>query len=174
MVDIPTIETERLILRGHRLEDFGTTVKIWSDPVVRKHFGDRPFTREDIWGRFLRQFGMWEVMGYGAFAVEKETGDYVGTVGLFEMRREIEPNMEGVPEAGWTFAAHTHGKGYATEATAAALAWSDLKLGQPRMFAIVAPANKASIRVAEKCGFRYWRDTTYKDDPTRIYIREGT
>lgn len=173
MADIPTIETARLILRSHRLDDFETTVRIWSDPVVRMHFGARPFSREDIWARFLRQFGMWQVMGYGSFAVEeKATGDYVGTVGVFEVRREIEPNMEGTPEAGWTFATHVHGKGYATEATRAALDWTDEKLGSPRLFCIIAPGNKASIRVAEKCGFRYWRDTTYRDDPTQIYLRE--
>jgi RimJ/RimL family protein N-acetyltransferase len=172
-LSIPTLTTPRLILRAHKLEDFEATVKIWSDPVVAEHIHGVPLTREDIWGRFLRQFGMWAVMGYGSFAVEeKATGDYVGTVGVFEVRREIEPNMEGTPEAGWTFAAHTHGKGYATEAARAALAWTDGKLGNPRMFCIVAPGNKASIRVAEKCGFKYWRDTMYRDDPTQMYLRE--
>jgi RimJ/RimL family protein N-acetyltransferase len=173
VVDIPRLETERLILRAHRLEDFEAGVRIWSDPVVVKHFHGPAMTREDHWGRFLRQFGMWEVMGYGAWAVEeKASGDYLGTVGVFEVKRTMDPNMEGVPEAGWTLAAHAHGKGYATEAMRAAIAWIDEKLGKPRLFCIIAPGNRPSIRVAEKLGFRYWRDTTYKEQPTLIYLRE--
>jgi len=172
-LNIPVLETPRLILRSHKLDDFDTAVAIWSDPAVRKHFGDRPFTREDQWARFLRQFGMWAVMGYGSWAVEeKDTGDYIGTVGVFEVKRDMTPSMEGTPEAGWTLAARCHGKGYATEATKAALAWTDTKLGHPRMFCIIAPANGPSIRVAEKCGFHYWQETTYENKPTLVFIRD--
>ena len=173
-INIPTVSTERLILRAHRLEDFETTVKIWQDPIVRKHFGARPFTREDIWARFLRQFGMWDVMGYGSFAVElKENGEYIGTVGVFEVRRDMEPNMEGTPEAGWTFASHIHGNGYATEAARAALDWTDKALGNPRLFAIISPENIASVRVAQKLGFTHWRDAVYQNDSIGIWLREG-
>ena len=81
-VDIPVLETPRLILRGHRLEDFETMVAIWSDPVVRRHFHGRPYSREDIWAQLVRHFGMWAAMGYGLLAVEeKETGAYIGAVG---------------------------------------------------------------------------------------------
>ena len=172
-LNIPTLETGRLILRSHRLEDFDACVAIWQDPVVRKHFHGPGLTREDIWGRFLRGFGMWAVMGYGAWAVEeKETGNYIGTVGVFEVRRDMMPNMEGTPEAGWTIAAHAHGQGYATEAGRAALDWVDEKLSHPRTFCIVAPENRPSIRVAEKLGFRPAGETTYKDEPTLVFLRE--
>ncbi len=170
---IPVLETPRLILRGHRLEDFNAMVAIWTDPVVTKHFHGRTLDREDIWARFLRGFGMWAVCGYGLWAVEeKSSGAYVGTVGAMEVKRELDPPMDGVPEAGWTFASHVHGNGYATEATRAALAWTDAKLGNPRMFCIIDPANLASIRVAEKCGFRLWRETVYKEAATLILLRQ--
>jgi RimJ/RimL family protein N-acetyltransferase len=175
-LSIPVLETPRLILRGHRLEDFETTVKIWTDPIVRKHFGARPFTREDIWSRFLRQFGMWAVCGYGSWAVEeKSTGAYIGTVGVFDVRRDFdppEPSLVGLPEAGWTLAPQVHGKGHATEAAQAALAWADRHFGGIRMWCIIAPENKASIRVAEKNGFQFWKVTTYKGDPTLIFLRD--
>jgi RimJ/RimL family protein N-acetyltransferase len=170
---IPVIETERLILRGHRLEDFDAMVGIWTDPIVQKHFHGTSLTREDIWARFLRGFGMWLVMGYGLWAVEeKATGTYVGTTGVMEVKRNMDPPMDGVPEAGWTFASQVHGKGYATEATRAALAWTDDNLARPRMFCIIAPDNAASIRVAEKCGFRLWKETTYKEAATLIFLRQ--
>jgi RimJ/RimL family protein N-acetyltransferase len=172
-LNIPILSTPRLILRGHKLEDFEKIVEIWSDPVVQRYFHGPALAREDIWTRFLRQFGMWAVMGYGSWAVEeKETGAFIGTVGVFEVRRDMTPSMEGTPEAGWTLASRVHGKGYATEAARAALAWTGARLGSPRMFCIIAPENKPSIRVAEKTGFRPWLETTYKDEPTLIFLRD--
>ena len=172
-LNIPILETPRLKLRGHRLEDFETMVAIWSDPVVRRHFHGPALTREDMWSRYLRGFGMWAVMGYGSWAVEeKETGAYIGTVGAFEVKRDIKPPLEGMPEAGWTLTPHAHGKGYATEAARAALAWTDAHLGNPRMFCIIARENIASIRVAEKMDFHRWTETIYKDEPTLIFLRD--
>jgi len=172
-LNIPVLETPRLILRAYRFEDFDAMVAIWTDPAVHRHFHGQPLTREDMWSRFLRAFGMWAVMGFGSWGVEeKETGTYIGTVGCFEVKRGIDPALEGMPEAGWTLAPRAHGKGYATEAARAALAWTERHLNYPRMFCIIAEENMPSIRVAEKCGFRYWRETTYKDEPTLIFLRD--
>lgn len=169
---IPVLVTPRLILRGHTLADFPAMVEIWTDPIVQKHFHGQALDREEIWSKLLRQCGMWAVMGYGMFAVEeKSSGDYVGMVGTFEVKRNIHLPVDGMPEAGWTLAPRVHGKGYATEAMAAVLAWMDDKLSQPSMFCIVAPANLASVRVAEKCGFRFWAETTYKNEPTLAFLR---
>jgi len=171
-LNIPVLETPRLILRGHRREDFDSMVPIWQDPAVVKHFHGRAMTREDIWGRFLRGFGMWVVNGYGLWAVEdKATGAYAGTVGAFEVKREMTPSVEDMPEAGWTFAARFHGKGYATEAMQAALKWTDTALKHPAIFCIVAPENTPSLRVAEKCGFKPWYETTYQEHPTLVFQR---
>lgn len=169
---IPRLETPRLVLRGHTLADFPVMVDIWSDPIVQRHFHGQTLDREEIWGKLLRQFGMWAVMGYGMFAVEEKiTGAYVGMVGTFEVKRNIDLAVEGMPEAGWTLAPNAHGKGYATEAMQAVLGWTDKKLGHPSMFCIVAPANFASIRVAEKCGFKLWTETVYKGEPTLAFLR---
>jgi RimJ/RimL family protein N-acetyltransferase len=173
ITDIPILATPRLILRGHKLEDFEASVAIWSDPVVCRYFHGAPMTREDIWGRLLRTFGMWAAFGYGSWAVEeKESGDYIGRVGVAEVKRGLDPELEGMPEAGWTLAARVHGKGYATEAMQAALAWTDAQLDHPKMFCIIAPENKRSLRVAEKCGFRLRQETVYKNAPTLILTRE--
>lgn len=174
VLDIPILETPRLVLRGHRLDDFDAMMAIWTDPVVTRHFHGGPMTREDVWGRLLRSIGMWAAFGYGTWAVEeKESGAYVGRVGVAEMKRDLDPALEGVPEAGWTFAARVHGRGYATESTRAALAWLDDRLGNPRLFCIIATENLASIRVAEKCGFRFWRATVYQEKPTLIFLRNA-
>ena len=169
---IPVLETPRLILRGHRLEDLDAMMAIWSDPIVRRYFHARPNAREDIWAQLLRHFGCWAALGYGMWAVEeKETGAYVGTAGIFDVKRDLDPALDGIPEAGWTIASRCHGKGYATETMRAAFAWADKR--HPRQFCIVNPENIASIRVAEKCGFRRCGETIYKEEPTLIFVRDS-
>jgi RimJ/RimL family protein N-acetyltransferase len=172
-VTVPVLETPRLILRGHRREDFESMVSIWQDPVVMHHFHVSGLSREDIWGRFLRSFGMWAVCGFGMWAVEdKASGAYAGIAGVFDSKRELTPPVpDAMPEAGWVFAQRFHGQGYATETMQAALQWADAALHQPAMFCILAPENAASVRVAVKCGFKPWYETTYHEHPTSVLQR---
>ena len=61
-----------------------------------------------------------------------------------------------------------HGKGFATEAVRAILAWGAAHLGG-RTVCMIDPANLASIRVAEKCGYKEFARTTYKGEPTILF-----
>jgi RimJ/RimL family protein N-acetyltransferase len=169
----PLIETERLFLRGHELADFDDSLALWGDPEVTRFIGTRPFTREDVWSRLLRYVGHWALLGFGYWVVtEKATGRFLGEVGFADFRREIEPSLEGTPEIGWVLAAHAHGKGYATEAVRAAVAWGDAHFNTGRTACIIAPENGPSLRVAEKCGYREICRTAYKDKPTIMFVRE--
>ncbi|MES1153243.1 MAG: GNAT family N-acetyltransferase, partial [Dongia sp.] len=151
---VPVLETPRLILRGHRREDFEAVVALWADMEVARHISGKPSTREESWARMLRYGGLWNLLGFGYWAVEeKASGRFAGEVGLGMFQREIEPSYGDTPEAGWVLAPWCHGKGYATEATQAALAWSDAHLPGQATVCITAPENLASNRVAEKCGF---------------------
>jgi len=51
---VPPLETARLRLRGHRVEDFAACAAMWADPVVTRYIGGRPFTAEEVWTRLLR------------------------------------------------------------------------------------------------------------------------
>ncbi|MGH6930137.1 MAG: GNAT family N-acetyltransferase, partial [Dongiaceae bacterium] len=93
-----------------------------------------------------------------------------GRVGRF--KRSIEPSFAGAPEIGWALAAWAHGAGFATEAVGAAVAWGDGHLGSERTVCLIGPDNLASIRVAEKCGYREYERTTYKDHPTILFQRQ--
>jgi len=170
---VPAIETERLLLRGHCVEDFADCLALWSDPEVTRFIGGKPSTPEEVWARLLRYAGHWSLLGFGYWVVtERATGRFLGEVGFADFRREIEPSLEGVPEIGWVLTPQGHGRGYATEAARAALAWGDAQFGRARTACIIAPENAASIRVAVKCGYREFRRTTYKDRPTIMYVRE--
>ncbi|MCY1023444.1 GNAT family N-acetyltransferase [Pyxidicoccus sp. MSG2] len=169
---IPAVDTERLTLRGHRLEDFEESFALWRNPEVTRYIGGKPSTSEECWARLLRYVGHWDVMGYGFWVVrEKGTGRFIGEVGLADFRRDIQPSFEGAKEAGWALVPEAHGKGYATEAMRAVLAWAEGRFGPERIVCIIDLGNTASTRVASKCGFREFARATYKGEPTQVFER---
>ncbi len=168
----PTIETPRLILRGHSPEDFAEYAAMWGDEVVTRYVGGRPFTREECWARLLRGAGHWPLLGFGYWlAFDKASERLVGEMGLAEFKRDITPSFEGAPEAGWVLASWSHGLGYATEAVGAVHAWGDEHLRAPRTVCIIHPDNDASVRVAGKCGYRQIEPSTYKEQQVLTFER---
>jgi RimJ/RimL family protein N-acetyltransferase len=164
-----TIETERLILRPHRAEDFDDLAALWADPEVTRFIGGRPSTAEESWARLLRYGGLWGLLGFGYWAVrERATGRFVGEVGFADFHRGL--GFDGVPETGWVLAPRAQGRGQAGEAVRAALAWADAR-SWLRTVCIIDPDNAPSLRLAEACGFREVRHTTYKDHPTIMFER---
>lgn len=169
---VPSLETERLTLRGHTPADYDESAAMWGDPLVTRYIGGRPSTPEESWTRVLRYAGMWALLGYGYWVVrERGSGRFVGEVGLADFRREITPALDGAPEAGWVLAPWAHGRGLATEALRAALSWGDAHLAAPRTVCLIAPENAASLRVAGKCGYRELARGTYKGEATIICER---
>jgi len=168
---VPVLETDRLKLRGHRLDDFAACAAMWADPVVTRHIGGKPLTEEESWTKFLRYIGHWSLLGFGYWVVEeKATGNVAGEVGFADYKRSIEPPIDA-PEIGWALASQFHGRGYATEAVRAAVGWGDGYF-KSRTTCIIHPENLASIGVAEKCGYRELRRTIYKEHPAVVFVRE--
>jgi RimJ/RimL family protein N-acetyltransferase len=168
----PVLETERLRLRGHGLRDFGAMLEMWADPQVTRFIGGKPSTKDEVWTRLLRYVGHWAILGYGYWAVEeKATGTFVGEIGFADFKRDMEPSLEGIPELGWALAGPAHGKGYATEAVAAAIDWGRGHFNGQRIVCMISPDNTPSIRVAEKCGFRQFGETNYKGAPSLLFER---
>lgn len=170
--EAPQIETERLVLRSYRIDDFPHVAATWADPEVVRHISGRPSTEEETWARFLRNIALWPMLGYGYWAaVEKSTDRFVGDVGFADFKRDIEPSLKGVPEIGWVLARWSHGRGYATEAARAALQWLERALGPQRTVCIIDEDNRASVRVAEKCGYQEFARTTYKGSALVMFER---
>jgi RimJ/RimL family protein N-acetyltransferase len=141
---------------------------------VALHIGGKPSTPEEVWSRLLRYAGHWALLGFGYWAVvEKSSGRFVGEAGLADFKRAIEPSLGGAPEAGWALMPWAHGRGYATEALRAVLAWGEERFGSPRAVCIISPENLPSLRVAQKCGFERTSTTTYKGTPTVLFERPG-
>lgn len=151
---VPTLETERLVLRGHRSDDFQDCAEMWADPLVVAHISGAPSTKEQSWSRFLRYTGHWCHLGFGYWVVERKSdGKYLGEVGFADYRRDTTPSIEGIPEAGWVFKSDAQGKGYATEAVTRMLQWADSELSSKKTVCIIDPMHSGSIKVAKKNGF---------------------
>ena len=145
---------------------------MWADPVVTRYIGGFASTPSQTWMRMLGYPGLWAFLGFGYWAVEEvATGAFIGEMGFADFKRDLFPSIAGVPELGWAFAAPAHGKGYATEAVREALRWADERLFQATV-CIINAANSASVRVAQKCGYREIQRITPLDSEVILYSRE--
>jgi RimJ/RimL family protein N-acetyltransferase len=168
----PTIETERLLLRAWTKADFRPWFAIMQHPDVHRHFGPQPIGLEECWRRLAAAVGGWQLLGFGTWAVERKADSaLVGNVGLFNAWRDLEPQFAEVPEMGWIFSAETHGQGLAFEACRAALDWAETNLEPTPVWAIVAPANEPSLRLARKLGFETLHEAPYQGEPTAVLRR---
>lgn len=172
MLSAPELVTPRLRLRETRIADFDAVADMWETPSVVRHVGGAPFSRTDTWNRLLRFAGLWPLLGYGYWTVEeRSSGAFVGQAGLADFRREIEPPIAAIPEAGWAVSPWHESKGYATEAVAAVLYWADTHLAADRTCCLIEPGNRASLRVAGKLGFVFSHETAQGGSLTRVFFR---
>jgi len=145
MTAAPVLETERLILRPHRMEDFPAMAAFLASDASR--FLGGPYDAERAWQIFGADVGAWELMGFGGWAAEdKATGAFVGQLSL------NHPPHFPEREIGWLLFAGFEGKGYATEGARAVRAFAYGSLGWPTAVSYVNPENSRSIAVARRLG----------------------
>ncbi|MBW8744858.1 MAG: GNAT family N-acetyltransferase [Sphingomonas sp.] len=169
----PVVETMRLILRQNRPSDLDDRIAITSDPDFMRFVGG-VYDRQENWSRIMRYIGHWVCFGFGLFAVEeKGTGRYVGNVGLARFERGLGADFDSYPECGWMVAQWAEGRGYATEAMSAALAWYERHFGSGRQVCMIDPTNTASLRLAEKLGFRPYREGLIRGDVVLLHERNA-
>ena len=152
MADPPVLKTPRLVLRGHRLADFEAMAAMWAETETVRHIGEgRPLDGDSVFSKLLRMAGMWSLLGFGFWAVEEAgSGRLIGEIGFLERRRA--DGRPPWPEAGWALASAARGKGYGTEALAAALVWGDQRF--ERTICIISPGNAPSLALARRHGYR--------------------
>ena len=144
-----TLETERLILRMWRTDDFEAYARLCADPEVMRFLGGKALSRLEAWRHMAVLVGHWHLLGYGHWVVEeKSSGRFIGRIGFL--------NPEGWPgfEIGWTLGRESWGKGYATEGARRALRYAFTEMGRDHVISLIHPDNQASIKVAERLGER--------------------
>jgi RimJ/RimL family protein N-acetyltransferase len=145
IIEIPTLRTDRLVLRAFRPADLDPLAAMNADPEVRRWLGGKLLSRVESWAIMETALGQWALRGYGLFAVERD-GAFAGRIGL------LHPLDWPEPEIAWGLAAESWGQGIATEAAAAVRDWAFRTFGFPHLASFILAENARSRRVAEKLG----------------------
>lgn len=153
--------TDRLRLRPLTLDDTDRLLEALGDPLAMTHY-PAPMSRAEVeaWIRWALE--SYETNGFGLWAIERhDDSAFLGDCGPM-----LQPVGDAVlPEIGYHLVRREWGKGYATEAAEAALAWVFRETGHVRTCSIVSPANEPSRRVAARVHRRL---------ETLIWQRTGT
>lgn len=147
------IETERLVLRPPRLEDFEAWAACAADPDMTTFLGG-PQPRPVAWRAFMAMAGSWSLNGFAMFSViEKASGEWMGRVGPWK--------PDGWPgnEIGWGLARAAEGRGYAFEAAVAATDWAFAELGWTDVIHCIDGENRRSESLAQRLGSAKLRRT---------------
>ena len=152
------LETERLILREMTMSDSEDMLRLYSDPEVQKYTGEDIITStEGIHRKIAEKMDDYAKYGYGRWiTVLKEGNQFVGWAGLAYLPEFDETDV------GYRFLTEFWGRGLATEASRAILAYAFEQLGLERIIAIAMKENKASIRVMEKIGMQFDKYAPYE------------
>jgi ribosomal-protein-alanine N-acetyltransferase len=145
-----TLETPRLRLRRWRDEDLPAFAALNADPIVMEFF-PRPLDRAESDAAVVRVRDHFARHGFGLWAVEAPgVSDFIGFVGLAVPR--FESHFTPCVEIGWRLAREHWGRGYATEAARAALAFGFRDLALEEIVSFTVPANLRSRAVMERIG----------------------
>lgn len=146
MNSIPTLETDRLILRGWREDDLDAYAAMMADAEVMRFLGG-VMARNDAWRGMASMIGHWVLRGHGMWAVERKSdGVLIGRIGV--QRPESWPSEE----IAWTLGRPYWGQGYATEAAKASRDWGFKNLPVPQLVSLIDAENLASQAVARRLG----------------------
>ena len=161
-------------VRSWRKDDRQAYFDILQQPAVFRHFGAEPMGMEECWRRVMAAAGGWVLNGFGGWAVERKSdGKLIGMLALFTAWRGLQPEFGEEPEMGWIFATEAHGQGMAGEACRTVLGWAEENLRPTPIWAIIAPENEPSLKLAAKLGFERLHETSYHGSPT-IVLRRPT
>lgn len=139
------IVTDRLVMRPLGTAHLTEMVALYEDPDVTRFLA--PLDRAGHRHRLEEAERSWETRGYGRAAVfERSTGAFLGRAGL-----HYWPQFDEV-EASWAFRRAAWGRGYATEAACAWVAWGLARLKVGYITANIHPDNAGSLAVARRLG----------------------
>jgi ribosomal-protein-alanine N-acetyltransferase len=145
-------------------------VALYGDPEVATWLGRPAMDRGQALERLERHIDHQRRHGFSVWAVvEKESGEVVGHCGLQHL--DEGPEIE----VGWALLPSRWGRGYATEAARAALAYGFGELGLHEIVAVTRPDNLRSQRVMQKLGMTYeGRAVYYGVQQVKYSLSRGT
>jgi RimJ/RimL family protein N-acetyltransferase len=164
---VPVIETERLTLRGWRLDDAAPFARLYADAEASRYVGG-PANAGDAWRLMAAEAGHWVLRGYGMWVVEEKGGaPFTGLCGLWE------PGDWPELEVGWIFLPDFHGRGYATEAGRRVRDYAYGVLGATTLVSYIHPDNEPSKRVARRLGAACEETIELRGAPVEVFRHPG-
>lgn len=154
-VTIPTLDTDRLILRAPRMSDAARYIAYKTSE--RAKFTGGPIDAQKAAGNFFGISGHWILRGYGLFmaALKGDPDTPIGGFGIFH------PLQYAEPEFGWTlYDGAFEGQGYAVEAMRAVIPWAWPVMGVDTAQSHIDDGNDASVAVAKRLGATFDAGTT--------------
>jgi len=148
---IPTLTTERLLLRPFSAADAGPLQQILSDKVVLRYMPTtEPPDRRRVGRLIEQQLGHWAEHQFGWWAVERraEPG-LIGWCGLTHLPET------GQDEVAYLFGRAYWGRGYASEAARASLEFGFAQRDLKQIIGLTHPENVASQNVLKKLGLTF-------------------
>jgi ribosomal-protein-alanine N-acetyltransferase len=187
------IETQRLMLRPLTLDDVEGLSEMYRDPDVRRYFPEGTLSLEETRDEVAWVIDVYYArFGFGLWAtVLRDTGELIGRCGLLPWTAVPEPGgglriqhvAEHPPEPegsrlevelAYLLARPHWGRGLATEAANAIVAYAFERLRLKRLICLFDPENAASRRVAEKAGMTFERMVTIDGEASPLYARQAT
>ncbi len=163
---MPTLETARLTLRPPQVADLDVYASFYSSPsdLAGKYRGPR--TRDEARQVLEGDIDHWRRKGFGMWLLApKEGSAVVGGCGL------AHPDDWPSHELTWWLMPEERGKGYATEASRAAIAFGYDTLGWTSVETHMRDENLPARRLAERLGGEVVRRETFPDGVTRDVFR---
>ena len=145
MFRIPeSLETDRLLLRTFREDDWKDLHDYYSDEICTRYTAGRALDVNETWREVAIRTGHWLLRGYGPYAVEeKASKKVVGIIGLWYPLEWPEPEIT------WHLSRRYFYKGFAREGTRAVLNMAKEYMPEITFISIIHPENGTSIRLAE-------------------------
>jgi RimJ/RimL family protein N-acetyltransferase len=148
----PPLADAVVALRPWRADDVPEQLLAYADPVVQRFAWPHaaPYTAADAAAFFAAQEADRRAGAELSLALVAP-GDPVAVLGGIACH--VWSRADAVASVGYWLGAAGRGRGLATHAVRLLAAWAFAELGVARLELTTAPDNRASQRVAERCGF---------------------
>lgn len=160
-------ETSRLILRHFTLDDVDALSAILGDPDVMRYSLDGTKTRSQTFHFIDNIIYYYQKYNFSLYAIiNKDNQELIGFCGLLPWKYDGKKEVE----IGYRLAKAYWGNGFATEAAVAICSYARKELKLTKLFCIIEPENKRSIRVAEKLGMKYQKNIIFHSSNVNVYF----
>jgi len=158
-------ETQRLMARRIDGRDRPHYLRLYTDRDVARTLGG---VRSVAWiaERHDQAIAHWQTHGFGEYLLfDRVTREFVGRVLL----RELEIQGARHVELGYAFLPQYWNRGFGTEAANAVINIGFQTIGLDHIIAFALPTNRASSRIMEKIGMRFWCEDIHDGEPHIFY-----